>query len=48
LNGAGGKYFDDGYIEQDGEQGPSFFENLMSGGKLQREYDERMRQGKKK
>ncbi|KAL1526810.1 hypothetical protein AB1Y20_015503 [Prymnesium parvum] len=45
---ARGKYFDDGYIEQDGEQGPSFFENLMSGGKLQREYDERMRQGKKK
>ena len=42
----GGKYFDDGYVEDSDDSGPSFFENLLSGGKLQREYDERRRNGK--
>jgi len=39
-----GTYFDDGYVEES-SGGPNFFENLMSGGKLQREYDEKLRQG---
>jgi hypothetical protein len=37
---ARGQYFDDGYVEDEAEdKSPGFFENLMSGGKLQREYD---------
>lgn len=40
-----GTYFDDGYVADD-YAGPNFFENLMSGGKLQREYDERRRNAK--
>ena len=36
---SGGSYFDDGYVEDDEDSGPSFFENLLSGGKLQRQYD---------
>lgn len=48
LIGAGGKYFDDGYVEDENEEkGPSFFENLLSGGKLQREFDKRREQRKK-
>ena len=34
--------FDDGYVDTS-DNGPGFFENLLSGGKMQREYDERMR-----
>ena len=37
-----GKYFEDGWVD-DGEQGPSFFDNLLSGGKLQREFDQKQR-----
>ena len=36
-----------GYVD-DKYAGPGFFENLMSGGKLQREYDERRRSKKGK
>merc|ERR1719379_290283 len=40
-----GKYFDNGSTGTSTTyDNPGFFENLMSGGKLQREYDERMRQ----
>jgi hypothetical protein len=42
---ARGTYFEDGYVEEAGDSGPGFFENLMSGGKLQREYDERKKSG---
>jgi len=45
--GARGTYFDDGYVEE-GSGGPGFFENLMSGGKLQRQYDEQQKQNRKK
>ena len=41
-----GTYFDSGYVDE-GPSGPSFFENLMSGGKLQREFDERMAKKKR-
>ena len=44
--GARGTYFDDGYVDGDVAEGPGFFENLMSGGKLQREFDERQRKRK--
>jgi hypothetical protein len=33
--------FTDGYVD-DGEGSPGFFENLLSGGKLQQEYEEKM------
>jgi hypothetical protein len=37
-----GKYFEDGYVEDPSTAGaPNFFANLMSGGKLQREYEDR-------
>ena len=40
-----GTYFDNGSTGTSTTyDNPGFFENLMSGGKLQREYDERMRQ----
>jgi hypothetical protein len=40
-----GKYFDNGSTGTSTTyDNPSFFDNLMSGGKLQREYDDRMRQ----
>ena len=43
-----GSFFDSGWTgDEAGEEGPGFFENLMSGGKLQREYDERMRKRRK-
>eukprot|EP00325_Prymnesiales_sp_UTEX-LB-985_P000623 CAMPEP_0174698248 /NCGR_PEP_ID=MMETSP1094-20130205/3879_1 /TAXON_ID=156173 /ORGANISM="Chrysochromulina brevifilum, Strain UTEX LB 985" /LENGTH=118 /DNA_ID=CAMNT_0015895377 /DNA_START=183 /DNA_END=539 /DNA_ORIENTATION=- len=42
---ARGTYFDDGYVEAS-SAGPGFFENLMSGGKLQREYDQKRREGR--
>ena len=35
-----GTYFDDGYVADDYD-GPGFFENLLSGGRLQREADAR-------
>ena len=38
-----GKYFDSGNSDESAYDGPGFFENLMSGGKLQRKYDEKMR-----
>lgn len=38
---ARGKYFDDGYVDDGEDTGPGFFENLISGGKLQREYDKK-------
>eukprot|EP00967_Tisochrysis_lutea_P103853 scaffold157112_cov35-Tisochrysis_lutea.AAC.2 len=34
-----GKYFESGWVDEE-ESGPGFFENLISGGKLQREYDQ--------
>ena len=38
-------YAEQGWVEgEDDEQAPGFFENLLSGGKLQRAYDEMMRQ----
>ena len=37
-----GTYFDDGYVEES-SGGPTFFENLLSGGKLQREFDDERR-----
>lgn len=37
-----GKYVDDGYLESDGDAPPSFFANLMSGGRLQREFTDRV------
>ena len=33
-----GKYMEEGWVD-DGESGPGFLENLLSGGKLQRDYD---------
>jgi len=37
-----GKYFDSGWTDEDAtEDGPGFWENLFSGGKLQREADKR-------
>jgi hypothetical protein len=37
-----GKYLEDGYVEtSDVDEAPSFFANLLSGGKLQRDYDDR-------
>mmetsp|Transcript_21560 Transcript_21560/g.69603 ORF Transcript_21560/g.69603 Transcript_21560/m.69603 type:complete len:155 (+) Transcript_21560:1773-2237(+) len=42
-----GKYFDSGWVD-DGESGPGFFENLMSGGKMQREYDKGRDAGKRR
>jgi hypothetical protein len=42
-----GKYFESGWVD-DGESGPGFFENLMSGGKMQRDYDKRRDAGKSK
>jgi len=41
-----GKYFEDGWVD-DGDAGPDFMSNLMSGGKLQREFDERRDAGKR-
>ena len=42
---ARGEYFDNGSTGTSTTyDNPSFFDNLMSGGKLQREYDDRMRQ----
>lgn len=39
-----GKYVDDGYLEPSGSDSPpSFFDNLMSGGQLQREFTDRAR-----
>ena len=47
MSPSGGTYFDSGYVDgEDDYQAPNFFANLMSGGKLQREYDERRKQGK--
>ena len=45
-----GKYFDSGNVDAGEYDGPGFFENLMSGGKLQREYDKQLqaKQGKKR
>jgi hypothetical protein len=44
-----GKYFDNGSTGTSTTyDNPGFFDNLMSGGKLQREYDERMRQKRSK
>ena len=40
-----GTYFDDGYVS-DEQTAPNFFENLMSGGRLQREFDERKKGNK--
>ena len=40
-----GTYFDDGYVADDAEEGPGFFENLLSGGRLQKEFDDRKRRG---
>lgn len=37
-----GKYFDSGNVDADEYDGPGFFENLISGGKLQREYDKQL------
>ena len=35
-----GKYFNDGYVESDFvDKPPTFFANLLSGGKLQSEWD---------
>jgi len=34
-------YFTDGWVDKGEDKGPGFFENLLSGGKLQREFDER-------
>lgn len=39
------KYFESGYVpEAADEKGPGFLENLMSGGKLQTEYDKRRKE----
>ena len=38
---ARGEYFDSGNDDADAYDGPGFLENLVSGGKLQREYDTR-------
>lgn len=40
-----GRYFEDGYVDDPagGDAPPGFLENLLSGGQLQREYDERTR-----
>lgn len=39
-----GKYVDDGYLEPSGSDSPpSFFDNLMSGGRLQREFTDHAR-----
>ena len=40
-----GSYFDDGWVAED-DGAPGFFENLMSGGKLQREWDQKRKSGK--
>lgn len=38
-----GRYVDDGYVDSDvSDAPPNFFANLMSGGRLQREYTDRM------
>ena len=37
-----GKYLEDGYVDSaDGDKPPDFFTNLLSGGKLQRDFDDR-------
>ena len=41
------KYFLDGYVEEEGEKPPSFFSNLLSGGKKMEEWSERVEQSKK-
>lgn len=42
------KYFNDGYVESDFEvQPPDFWSNLLSGGKLQREWDTQQEANKK-
>ena len=46
--GARGKFFDNGSDDETQFDNPGFFENLISGGKLQREYDKRMEQRRKK
>ncbi|EOD31328.1 hypothetical protein EMIHUDRAFT_222074 [Emiliania huxleyi CCMP1516] len=45
---ARGKFFDSGSDKDAEYDNPGFFENLMSGGKLQREYDKQMQQKRKK
>ena len=40
-----GSYFNDGWVAED-DGAPGFFENLMSGGKLQREWDQKRKSGK--
>jgi hypothetical protein len=42
-----GKYFESGWVD-DGESGPGFFENLMSAGKMQRDYDKRREADKRR
>ena len=41
------KYFLDGYVEDEGEKPPSFFENLLSGGKKMEQWTERIENQKK-
>ena len=41
------KYFNDGYIEAEGESPPSFLENLLSGGRKIEEWTERVEQRKR-
>jgi len=36
-----GQYFEDGYLDTTGDKPPNFLENLLSGGKLQRDFDDR-------
>mmetsp|Transcript_21616 Transcript_21616/g.35675 ORF Transcript_21616/g.35675 Transcript_21616/m.35675 type:complete len:144 (-) Transcript_21616:84-515(-) len=43
-----GTYFDSGYVGGEDDYTVDFFANLMSGGKLQREADERRRKGQGK
>jgi hypothetical protein len=39
-----GQYFEDGWVDQGSSDQPGFWENLMSGGKLQRQADARRRE----
>eukprot|EP00597_Dinobryon_sp_UTEXLB2267_P004345 CAMPEP_0170075572 /NCGR_PEP_ID=MMETSP0019_2-20121128/12693_1 /TAXON_ID=98059 /ORGANISM="Dinobryon sp., Strain UTEXLB2267" /LENGTH=111 /DNA_ID=CAMNT_0010286643 /DNA_START=187 /DNA_END=522 /DNA_ORIENTATION=- len=44
-----GKYFNDGYVESDFEvEPPGFWSNLISGGKLQSEWDSKQKEVKSK
>ena len=39
------KYFNEGYVEEeDGLKPPGFWQNLLSGGKLQSEWEEKIKQ----